>query len=139
MPWFYRNCEQQFHARKRGIRAKAIHLTSREATIILLVLYCTIHKCISFSPHISKQVSLLHASPSESKTIEIQSKPIKPVLTSEAQPRIKQRQYTKKSRDDSNEQKRRGAYNNKYRKPRQRCSAAQNLKRRIRFLYSKAR
>jgi hypothetical protein len=55
-------------------------------------------------------------------------------LSSEVKPMIK------KLSDRSNSgQSRRSDKNPKYRTPRQRCSRAQNAKRRIRFLYSKAR
>ena len=128
MPWFYRNNQIFLSQRQRGDYSKwrinkGIDVKTRQSIAILLIIFCSMHKCSAFSPHLSKQVSILHASPPESKSVILdvndnvaQSKP-------------------------SNKNRRKGSYNKrkKFSKHWQKCSKAQNVKRRIRFLYSKAR
>jgi hypothetical protein len=125
MPWFYRNQPSQTNNRK-----DASSVTTARIFLTLLVCYGSIQSS-AFSPQMTKHLSLLHASTRETKTTTVESRPIKPVLSSEVKPMIKKL-------SDSG-QPRRSDKNPKYRTPRQRCSRAQNAKRRIRFLYSKAR
>ena len=131
MPWFYRYRLNQRHMNKCN--------EMRHSMLLLLLLCCSIDKCPAFSPHMSKQVSLLHASTSEGKTttLEIESKPIKSILSSESIDKEVRKQYNKRN---GNGQQRGYDGNFKNRKSaRQRCSKAQNAKRKIRYLYSKAR
>lgn len=124
MPWFYRNnCTQ-------------------------LLCLCLLHNCLPFSPHITKPVSFLHATSSENTSaivaIDIESsQAVKPTLSSEDQPQIKKRYSRGKENRNKNNNQRKEGYNKRSnynnRKPRQRCSKTQNLKRKIRYLYSKAR
>lgn len=128
MPWFYRHrCKFQTVA----------HTDTRQC-ILLLILLCCAEKCCAFSPHLSKQLSLLHASTSETKTatLEVESRHGKPILSSEVRPKLRE-QFNK--RVNKGQQSGCRHETPRHRKPRQRCSKAQNAKRKIRFLYSKAR
>lgn len=130
MPWF---CKNQYN--QQTTLCKRIEMS--QGIFMLLLICCSMEKCSSFSPQMSKRVSLRHASTAEGKTtiLEIGSKPVTPILSRENQPKVK-----KQHKRNNNGQQWGHNNNSKYRRPvRYKCSKAQNAKRKIRFLYSKAR
>ena len=139
MPWFYRNNPILVSPWQRGKHAKerrnnGIDVKTIQNIAILLIIFCSMHKCTGFSPHIIKHVSILHASRPDSKSVTLD-------VNDNVAPSIVSSNNDSVSKKHPNRNKRKGSYKKrpKLSKHWQKCSKAQNVKRRIRFLYSKAR